>query len=218
MRKILIGEAANEIRERLWTLIEVNRRLAVEVSMSADNKFVLVVYLRLPKAPWWKIDRFTIEIEGDVAALRDKIPLRAAIDALNAAAGRQVVKARRFGALCPQCGMAHGEWVNGPAGDHCVFCGWVVGTKPRGHVEVGDRFWIPIMGRVVVHPLTKVRVVEAHNQVTGCVPDESQRARPEGLPQKPLPLRDVNEAVRGYEYILVEVVELPQKWDPVLYR
>jgi hypothetical protein len=218
MRKILIGEAANEIRQQLWKLIEVNRYLVVEVGLNMDDKLVLVVYSRLPKAPWWQIGRFTIEIEDGVAILRDNIPIRAAIAALNAAAGRRVVKARRFGALCPQCGMAHGEWVNGPAGDHCVFCGWVVGTRPLGHVEVGDRFWIPTRGRVVVHPLTKVRVVEAHNQVTGCVPDESQRARPGELPQKPLPLQDVPEAVRGYEYILVEVVELPQKWDPVPYR
>jgi len=85
-------------------------------------------------------------------------------------------------------------------------------------VEVGDRFWIPIMGRVVVHPLTKVRVVEAHNQVTGCVPDESQRARLGKLPQTPLPLRNVPEAVSGYEYILVEVVELPQEWALVPYK
>jgi hypothetical protein len=166
MRKILIGEAANEIRERLWKLIEVNRRLVVEVTKSADDKLILVVYLRFSGAPWWQIGQFTIEIEDGVAILRDNIPLRVAIAALNAAAGRQVVKVRRFGALCPQCGTAHGEWVNTPAGDHCVFCGWVVGTKPLGHVEVGDRFWIPIMGRVVVHPLTKVRVVEVHNQVT----------------------------------------------------
>jgi hypothetical protein len=218
MRRILIGEAASEIRERLWKLIEVNRRLVVEVTKSADDKLILVVYLRFPGVPWWQISQFTIEIEDGVAILRDNIPIRAAIAALNAAAGRQVVKARRFGALCPQCGTAHGEWVNSPEGDHCVFCGWVVGTKPMGHVEVGDRFWIPIMGRVVVHPLTKVRVVEAHNQVTGCAPDESQRARPGELPQKPLALRDVPKAVPGYEYILVEVVELPRKWDPTPYE
>jgi hypothetical protein len=218
MREILIGEAANEIRERLWTLIEVNRRLAVEVSMSADNKFVLVVYSRSPGAPWWQIGRFTIEIKGDVAILCDDIPIDIAIAALNAAAGRRVVKARDFGALCPQCGMAHAQWVNTPAGDHCVFCGWVVGTKPPEHVKVGDRFWIPSKERVVAHPLTKVRVVEAYNQATGRVPDESQRARPEELPQNPLPLQDVNEALRGYEYVLVEVVELPQTWDPVIYK
>jgi hypothetical protein len=217
MRKILIGEAANEIQERLWRLIEVNRRLVVEVGKNMDDRLVLVVYSRLPKAPWWEISRFVIEIEDGVAILRDNIPIRAAIAALNAAAGREVVKARRFGALCPQCGTAHEEWVNSPVGDHCVFCGWVVGTKPLGHVEVGGRFWIPIMGRVVVHPLTKVRVVEAHNQVTGCVPDESQRARPGELPQEPLALRDVPKAVPGYEYILVEVVELPQEWKPAPY-
>jgi hypothetical protein len=218
MRKILIGEAANEIRQQLWKLIEVNHRLVVEVGLSMDDKLVLVVYSRLPKAPWWQISRFTIEIEDGVAILPGDMPTRVAIAALNAAVGRQVVKARRFGALCPQCGTAHGEWVNSPAGDHCVFCGWVVGTKPLGHVEVGDRFWIPIMGRVVVHPLTKVRVVEAHNQVTGCVPDESQRARPGELPREPLALRDVPKAVPGYEYILVEVVELPLKWDPTPYK
>jgi hypothetical protein len=132
MRKILIGEAANEIRGRPWRLIDVNRHLVVEVGLNMDDKLVLVVYSRLPGAPWWQISRFTIEIEDGVAILRDNIPIRAAIAALNAAAGRQVVKARRFGAFCPQCGMAHGEWVNGPAGDHCVFCGWVVGTKPLG--------------------------------------------------------------------------------------
>jgi hypothetical protein len=220
MRKILIGEAANYIRERLWAQIVVNRRLVVEVKMSADNKFFLVVYSRLPGAPWWEIGQFTIEIGNGVAILRDKIPIRTAIDALNAAAGRQVVKARRFGALCPQCGMAHGEWVNGPVGDHCVFCGWVVGTKPAGHVEVGGHFWIPFppKERVVVHPLTKVRVVEAHNQAAGRVPDESQRARPGELPQTPLPLQDVLKAVRGYERVLVEVVELPQEWPPVIYK
>jgi hypothetical protein len=132
MRKILIGEAANEIREQPRRLIEVNRHLVVEVGLNMDDKLVLVVYSRLPGAPWWQIGRFTIEIEDGVAILRDNIPIRAAIAALNAAAGRQVVKARRFGALCPQCGTAHGEWVNGPAGDHCAFCGWVVGTKPLG--------------------------------------------------------------------------------------
>jgi hypothetical protein len=99
MRKILIGEAANEIRGRLWKLIEVNRHLVVEVGLNMDDKLVLVVYSRLPGAP-------TIEIEEGVAILRDNIPIRAAISALNAAAGRQVVKARRFGALCPQ--VRHG--------------------------------------------------------------------------------------------------------------
>jgi len=218
MKKILIGEAANEIRKRLWKLIEVNRRLAVEVSKSADDKLILVVYLRFPGSPWWEVGRFTIEIEDNLAILRDNIPIRAAVAALNAAAGREVVKARRFGAFCPQCGTAHGEWVNSPVGDHCVFCGWVVGTKPLGHVEVGDRFWIPIMGRVVVHPRTKVRVVEAHNQVTGCAPNESQRARPGELPEALLELRDVPRALPGYEYIQVEVVELPREWKPTPYK
>jgi len=218
MRRVLIDKAAHEIRQRLWRLIKVNRRLAVEVSKSADDMLVLVVYLRLPGAPWWEARRLTIEIGDGAAILPDNIPIRAAVAALNAAAGRQVVKARRFWALCPQCGTAHEEWVNSPAGDHCVFCGWVVGTKPAGHVEVGDRFWVPVMGRVVVHPLTKVRVVWAHNQVTGCFPDESRRARPRELPQEPLPLRDVRRAVPGYEYILVEVVELPQEWGLVPYK
>jgi hypothetical protein len=218
MRKILIGEAANKIRGQPWGLIQVNRNLVVEVDLNMDGKFVLVVYSRSPGTPWWQIGRFTIEIKGDVAILCDDIPIDIAVAALNAAAGRRVVKARDFGALCPQCDMIHREWVNTPVGDHCVFCGWVVGTKPLGHVEVGDRFRIPSKERVVAHPLTKVRVVEAYNQVTGRVPDEIQRARPEELPQNPLPLQDVNEALRGYEYVLVEVVELPQTWDPVIYR
>jgi hypothetical protein len=157
MRRILIGEAANEVRQRLWKLIEANRRLVVEVSKSADDRLILVVYLRLPGAPWWEISRFTIEIEDGVAILRDNIPIRAAIAALNAAVGRQVVKARRFGALCPQCGTAHEEWVSSPVGDHCVFCGWVVGTKPLGRAAqlllevpppLADAGWrVEVLGR-----------------------------------------------------------------------
>ncbi len=97
MRRILIGEAANEIQGRLWRLIAVSRHLVVEVGKNMDDKIVLVVYSRLPKAPWWAISRFVIEIEDGVAVLRDNIPIRSAIAALNAAAGREAVKARRFG-------------------------------------------------------------------------------------------------------------------------
>jgi hypothetical protein len=218
MKTILVGNAANEIRARLGMQIQVNRRLAVEIGMDLDEKLYLAVYARWPKTPWWRVDRFTIEIRDGVAVLPDNMPIPIAVNALNAAAGRRVAKARRLGALCPQCNTAHGEWVESAVGVHCALCGWVVRTRPRGHVGIGDRFWIPIMGRVVVHPRTKVRVLQAHNQVTGCAADESQRARPGELPEAPLELRDVPKALPGYEYIQVEVVELPREWKPTPYK
>jgi hypothetical protein len=221
MRVIQIGKAAaEEIRRAVGSQSGLNRRLAVEVMRGLDGEVFLAVYVRLDGTPWWQIHRFDVRIADEAAELPSGMPIQTAVKALNAAAGRVVAKMsrlNRLGATCVQCGTAHGEWVESEIGAHCPFCGWVVGTRPRGHVEPGDRFWIPIMGRVVVHPRTRVRVLEAHNQVTGCARDERLWAKSGELPKEPLELRDVPKALPGYEHILCEVVELPKKWDPAPY-
>ena len=215
MKKIFIGDAA-EIRRRSGMVID-RRNMAVEINEDLDGQIFMTVYKRVPGA-WWQVIQFTIDIdvENGIATIPENMPVALAAAAINAAAGRPLVRARRRGAMCPQCGVAHGEWVETMV-LHCPLCGWVAGTMPANHVQVGDRFWIPIMGRVVVHPRAKVRVLQAHNQVTGCMLSEDLCARPWEIPKRPIELRKVSDALPDYDHILVEVVELPP-FDPVPCR
>jgi len=213
MKKIFIGDAA-EIRRRSGMVID-RRNMAVEINEDLDGQIFMTIYKRVPGA-WWQVIQFTIDIdvENGIATIPENMPVALAAAAINAAAGHPLVRARNLGATCPQCGVAHDQWVEAPIGLHCALCGWVAGTRPHGHVEKGARFWIPTMGRVVVHPRTRVRILAAHNQATGCARDDRLWARPGELPDRPLELRQVARVLPGYEHIHVEVVELPSTWDP----
>jgi hypothetical protein len=80
---------------------------------------------------------------------------------------------------------------------------------------VGDRFWVQYQ-RVIAHPDTLVKVLAAHNQVTAtCCPSPDLWARPGELPKGPIRLAEVGEAIPDYAYVQVEVVELPERFDPI---
>jgi hypothetical protein len=169
------------------------------------------------ESPWPRVAQFNIDIRGGDAVLSLALSVRDAVKALNLAMGRKVVKVCDFGATCIQCGQAHKQWVESEAvGPHCPFCGWVVGTKPAGHVEVGYCFSYP-RDHVVIHPRTLVQVVAAHNQESTRKLGASLWARRDELPDKPLELQDAIRALPNYSHILCVVMALPERWDPAPY-
>jgi len=206
----------SQIRDKVYRTIHVGKRCVVEVSSSLDNALLLVVHYRFPNSPWWRVNKWVVEVSERGITLPESMPARIAAHVVNKLLGRNEVRVPRTGAGCPQCSVWHGEWVQTSVGLHCTLCGWVAGTVPQGHVKVGDRFWLPTFGRVIAHPDTKVKVLAAHNQVTAtCYPSPDLWASPGELPKHPIRLAEVGEAVPDYAYIQVEVVELPERFDPI---
>jgi hypothetical protein len=224
MRRVIhIGEAvADELQRRAGSHFWDEDRMTVEVVETQDGELFLAGYVKKskaqdPESPWPRVTQFNIDIRGGDAVLSLALSVRDAVKALNLAMDRRVVRVCDFGATCVQCGQAHKQWVESEAvGPHCPFCGWVVGTKPAGHLEVGDRFWYPD-DRVVIHPRTLVQVMAAHNQKSTRTLDASLWARRDELPDEPLELQDVPRALPNYSHILCVVTALPERWDPAPY-
>jgi len=215
-KRILVGmDNTEKIRKQSGqTILRTGQGMAVEIYESLEGNVFLIVHKLWPKTAWYMSSSFTVEIDNGVALFPNNMPADLAADALNAAAGETLVRVRDLGATCPQCGASHGEWVETFVGLHCALCGWIVGTQPEGHVKVGEQFCIRDVGRgVVAHPRTRVKVIAAYNQVTGCVPDKRLWARPGELPNNTLELRQAARMLSGYEHVYVKVVELPKKWD-----
>jgi hypothetical protein len=222
-RVIHIGETvADELQRRAGSGFWDEGHMVVEVVKTQNGELFLAGYVQKSKAqesesPWPRVTQFNIDIRGGDAVLSLGLSVQDAVKALNIAMGRKVVRVCDFGATCVQCGQAHKQWVESEAvGPHCPFCGWVVGTKPAGHLEVGDRFWYPD-DRVVIHPRTLVQVMAAHNQESTRTLDASLWARLDELPDKPLELRDVPGVLSNYSHILCVVMALPERWDPAPY-
>jgi hypothetical protein len=224
MRRVIhIGEAvADELQQRAGSRFWDKDQMVVDVVKTRDGKLFLAGYVQNSKAQesestWPRVTQFNIEIRGGDAVLSLALSVRDAVNALNLAMDRKVVRVCEFGATCVQCGQAHKQWVESEAvGPHCPFCGWVVGTKPAGHVEVGGRFWYPD-DRVVIHPRTLVQVMAAHNQKSTRTLDASLWAGRDELPDEPLELQDALRALSNYSHILCVVTALPERWDPAPY-
>jgi hypothetical protein len=220
---IHIGEAmVDELQQQTGYRFWDEDQMMVEVVKAWNGELFLAGYVREldaqgPESSWPRVTQFSINLRGGDAMLPPGLPIQVAVKALNLAVGRNAVKMCDFGATCVQCGKAHKQWVESEVvGPHCPFCGWVVGTKPAGHLEVGDRFWYPT-DRVVVHPRTLVQVMSAHNQGSIRTFDASLWARRDELPEEPLELQDVPRVLPGYSHILCVVMALPEKWDPAPY-
>ncbi len=216
------GAAADELQRRAGSGFRVEGRMVVEVVETQDGELFLAGYVQKseaqdPKSPWPQVIRFNIDIRGGGAVLSLGLSVRDAVRALNLAMGRKAVRMCDFGATCVQCGKAHKQWVESEAvGPRCPFCGWVIGTRPAGHLEVGDRFWYPD-DRAVIHPRTLVQVVAAHSQKSTRTLDASLWAGRDELPDKPLELQDALRALPNYSHILCVVTALPERWDPAPY-
>jgi hypothetical protein len=209
------------IRKQEGRLIQIGRNTAVEVAKghihSLEGETLLILFHRFPRSPWWSVNKWVVEVHHDRVTFPDNLPAPLLARVINHVVGREVVRVREA-AGCPQCRVHHGEWVDAEGvGLHCTLCGWIAGTMPEGHVQVGDRFWLNDT-RIVVHPETIVRVVAAHNQVTAlCAPSEKLWARAGELPKGSMPLRKVRSLLPDYEYIQVEVVALPPYFGPIPY-
>jgi bacterioferritin-associated ferredoxin len=224
MRRVIhIGEAvADELQRRAGSRFWDEDQMMVEVVKAQDGELFLAGYVKKPEeqdpeSPWPRVTQFNIGIRGGDAVLSLSLSVGDAVRALNFAMDREVAKVCGFGATCVQCGQAHKQWVESEAvGPHCPFYGWVVGTRPAGHLEVGDRFWYPD-DRVVIHPRTLVQVVAAHNQKSTHTLGASLWARRDELPDEPLELQDVPRVLPNYSHILCVVTALPERWDPAPY-
>jgi Zn ribbon nucleic-acid-binding protein len=205
----------SQIRDKVYRTIHVGKRCVVEVSSNLDDALLLVVHYRFPNSPWWRVNKWVVEVGERGITFPESMPARIAARVVNKLLGRNEVRVLRTGAGCPQCNVRHGEWVETSVGLQCTLCGWIAGTVPQGHVQVGDRFWVQDQ-RVIAHPDTMVKVLAAHNQVTAlCSPSPELWARLGELPKFPIRLAEVEEAVPDYAYIEVEVVALPEKFDPI---
>jgi hypothetical protein len=214
MGKIHLADTS-QIRDKVYRTISLGKRCVVEVSSGFDDALLLVVHYRFPSSPWWQVSRWVVEVGERGITFPESMPARIAAHVVNKLLGCNEVRVPRTGAGCPQCGVRHGEWVETSIGLHCTLCGWIAGTQPRGHVQVGDRFWVQER-KVIAHPDTLVRVLAAHNQVTAtCYPSPDLWASPSELPKHPIRLTEVGEAVPDYAYIRVEVVSLPERFDPI---
>jgi hypothetical protein len=210
-----------ELAERSPRLICVGRHTTAEITKGfvgdVEDIVFLTIYHRFPRSQWWNVYKWTAEVWPNRVTFPADLPSSLMVRVINKIVGREVVRVSRA-AGCTQCHVHHGEWVETEVGLHCTLCGWIAGTVPEGHVQVGDRFWVGD-SRVVVHPDTIVRVLAAHNQVTAlCAPSPELWAWNSELPKEPLPLKQVPEAVSGYAYIQVQVVALPERFDPLPYR